>query len=243
MKTQIKIGIVLLSISFTSVGHSSAINQCSNLFLEKPQTLNEFATKVRNFRKTRIYKDGITKAVVNGIKYKIKGVLGEGTSTVYLATAPDGQMVTIKMIDDYSSWINSLYYEIAITRFYLQMGERVPSIHEYEIKFDSEKDTHVALLVKEYREGITREELEELLATKPRKWHEGEALLRELEQERKKMLRVHKKFAAWLNANKINLQQYPFKQLESLIKKGDMADNTDNFLYDIELNKWIIFDP
>lgn len=243
MSVQIKILRLLLCILFTAVDQASAFGSCSSIFHDKIESSNKWVNRIRNFRKNRIYKDEISSLYINNKKYQIYGVLGEGTSRVYLGKDSDGRKVTIKMIYDYSSWLNSIYYEMAATDFYLDMGVPVPRIYEFEIKFDAEKDTQVAMLVKEYREGITRDELAELIDVGPKKWRDAGYLLKELEVERKKMKRLHDKFASWLVKKKINLKSHPFKQLQRLIKEGDMSEDNDNFLYDIQLNRWILYDP
>lgn len=234
---------VLLFVLLTFNIANAETKECLQFFIKPTSVQNPLASKISKYRKSRIYKDETKSIVVNSKKYLVKGVLGEGTSTVYLAAAPNGQMVTIKLIEDYNSWINSLYYEIAVTEFYLQMGVKVPRVYDYEIKFSEDKDIQIATLVKEYREGVTREELEELTAVYPKQWKEGQRLLNELNSERKKLGKIHTKFAKWLKVNNINLEAHPFKQLHKLIKEGDMGEHTDNFLYDTKLNQWILFDP
>lgn len=231
--------LLLLILNIAKAGSKECLQ-----FYDKPNYVQSpLASKISKYRKSRIYKDETKSIVINSKKYSVKGVLGEGTSTVYLASAPNGQMVTIKMIEDYSSWINSLYYEVAVTEFYREMGVKVPRVYDYEIKFNEDKDIQIAALVKEYREGVTREELEELTAINPKQWAEGERLLNELNRERKKLGKIHTKFEKWLKEKNIHLEEHPFKQLQKLIKEGDMGEHTDNFLYDTKLNQWILFDP
>lgn len=234
--------VLLLLLLMLNIAKADS-KECLQFFIKLSSVQSPLASKISKYRKSRVYKDETKSIVINSKKYFVKGVLGEGTSTVYLAAAPNGQMVTIKLIEDYGSWINSLYYEIAVTEFYLQMGVKVPHVYDYEIKFNEDKDIQIAALVKEYREGVTREELEELIAINPRQWADGQRLLNELNRERKKLGKIHAKFSKWLKENNINLEAHPFKQLQKLIKEGDMDEYTDNFLYDTKLNQWILFDP
>lgn len=234
--------LLLFSILLSSTV-APAANRCSHLFSRTETTVGELTEKIRNWRKSRIEWTDVKWINVHNVFYKVQGILGRGSSTVYLAKAPEGHFVSIKVIEgEKSGWLNSIYYEIAATDFYLKMNEVVPRIYDFEIRYSEQLGGKVGVLVKEYREGVTREELEYLMHERPRRWaKEARPLLGDFPIQRQRIQQLHKKFAKWLEENRIKLK--PFKELKSLIKDGDLSEERDNFLFDAVLERWILFDP
>lgn len=196
-----------------------------------------------------------TEIVVNRKKYLTIGLLGASASSVYLARAENGNLVTIKMIEserpvdpysdsstenrDVGDWADSVYYEVAATNFYLENGERVPRIIDYQV-FKKGKRTVSAILVKEYREGILYSELEQNITSIPKKWKKYAWLLKELPKTQEHFKNLHKEFEAWLKKKKINLDHLNIEFLGSLLEVGDLS--RQNFLFDAEIHEWIPFD-
>lgn len=234
--------LILFSVLMLSIS-APAANRCSQLFSRTETVVDELTQKIRKWRKSELQWTDIKWINVHNVIYKVQGILGRGSSPVYLAKTPEGNLVSIKVIEgEKSGWVNSIYYEIAATEFYLKMNAAVPRIIDFEVRYSEQLGGKVGVLVKDYHEGLTREELEYLVHDHPRRWaKEGKPLLDVFPIQRQRMQELHKKFAQWLEENGIKLK--PFKELKSLIEKGDMLEVRDNFLFDVALGRWILYDP
>lgn len=238
-----KLFVFLFSV-FLGLASAEAALQCAQAHSQRPKARSKLAKHIRQYRQSSIQETDIEVIDVNGVHYQVKGILGEGTSTVYLAATPEGRLVSIKLIEDdsRSHWVNSIYYEIAATKFYQEMGESVPKIIDHQVAYSAQLEGVIGLLVREYREGITREELEALVSEGISEWKAGKQLLKKLVAEQARLRKLHEGFRAWLTAKNIKLK--PFPKLKSLIDEGDLSLTwSDNFLFDPELGRWIIFDP
>ncbi len=237
--------IIGLALEIASAAAFASINPCDELLVSaKPHFITQnFNEKMRRFRSARIGKTRLKFISVNNINYEVIGVLGESASKVYLGSNPLSQeKVSIKVFDneDYDHWHNSIYYEIAVSRFYTENGLIVPRIIDHQI-INKKDSLPVGYLVKEYREGITGDDL-----GWPRLMREQDLWkLEELkEAEVNKVNKIHPKFQSWLKKKKINLFEHPFQSLNRLIKYGDFDGHSyGNWLFDLELQQWILFDP
>ena len=84
---------VLLGLEF-----AQATILCTRVYSKRAQSISDLAVHIREYRDSRVHKTHKEVINVNGINYQLRGLLGEGTSRVYLATAPDGRLVSIKLI-------------------------------------------------------------------------------------------------------------------------------------------------
>ncbi len=182
---------------------------------------------------------------VGGVNYKIIGRLGKGNSIVYLAKGPDGNLVSIKIITptrNDSNWANSAFYEIAVTEFYREQGESVPRIIGYELTESSANRLKKAVLVKEYIEGITFEELAYMFHFRRSKvWSIYLEQKKQIIPEARRISEVHKKFSLWLSEKGIDLSTHDFGLLHRFYISPDSAQR--NFIYSAKHGKWIFFDP
>lgn len=234
--------LLCLSILFLFLPVFSNV-QCTELFSSSSVASKNLVERVRSWRKTELQWTDVKWIQVHQVYYEVQGILGRGSSKVYLAVGPDGRQVSIKVIEnDSEQWLNSIYYEIEATKFYLQKGEPVPQVIDFEVKWSEQLGGMVGVLVKEYRLGLTRDELEYLIDLDPSLWAKQVRLLAILESERRRLKKLHQQqFALWLKENKIKLK--PFVKLSRFEQEGDTSVDHDNFLFDIERGRWIIFDP
>ncbi len=231
----------ILAVNVLLTGEQTWAYTCKDIF----SSASALSAQIHEFRESRISKKRKGEIFgVNGVSYLIEGQLGRGTSTVLLAYDPQMKPVTIKIVkpnEDDANWPNTIFYEMAATQFYLDAGETVPKILSYETFENSKGKITKALLVKEYREGITYDDLGWLSEFRVRTWGKHYPLGKELLPELRRLLKIHEGFPAWLKTNNINLWEHPFDQLSRRMESYDAAHR--NFLYDSTLNKWILFDP
>ncbi len=243
---------------FFLIGYSTTIfadvneNKCHLLFvqnLREPEAAIELPfesrsilkVKIQAYRKARIAKPDLKSIRLGAASYQILGILGKGTSVVYLARSSNGNLVQIKKIVSDTLWANSLFYEMTVTRFYLENGILVPKILDFEFKDQYEDGQYVgavAFLVKEYFEGITGDEL---AAIQNFSAQERAFLQNKFQASITKLMSTHKGFAGWLKENQINLHENSFPELDRLIQQGDIK--AANLMYASLLDDVVTFDP
>lgn len=198
-------------------------------------------------RSRSVKKTKIRQIPVKGVTYEVLGLLGEGSSAVYLARSPEGARVTIKHLRQTEGrkpdWINSIYYEVAVTRYYLSRGLMVPRIVAFEVKKDGDRPLE-GFLVKEYREGLTWDEFSEARGLSFLFGSKYQTMQEALDREIQSLQEIHEGFRAWLSDQNIDLHEHRFKNLDWLIDHGDHSGfGTQNWLFDIETYRWVLFDP
>lgn len=169
---------------------------------------------------------------INGIEYK---TIGRFTNEVVLAETAAGELVVIKEVNNsrMPDWVNSIYYEVAATQYYQELGLKVAPILDYEIAGS------VGYVVKEFRTGLEGDELKfNLDFLSPT---ESSELRVELARSIEKYQHAHSGFSKWLERNGIDLHAHPFRFLDRLIQRGDAVAR--NFIFDVNANEWVLFDP
>jgi hypothetical protein len=205
------------------------------------QTEN-FIEKMRAYRLRKIKRTSVKTFEVNSVKYDVGGFLGESTSRVYLATAPNGQRVTIKRIvesEDTPGWLGSVAYETEISAFYAEKGLIVPKVIGSEVR--PEKGKSIGYLVKHYHEGILFDDFQESAKLKGNDSHRFEEARRiEIAHVRE----IHRGFRKWLEMKKSPLLDDRTGIIQSLIDRGDFDGfSYGNWLFDLDRETWIVFDP
>ena len=133
---------VLIGNSTTSFADMNE-NKCHLLFVQSPigsvpdielpiENRSILQGKIQAYRKSKIAKPDIKSLRLEGASYQILGILGRGSSVVYLGRASNGNLVQIKKIVSDTLWANSLFYEMTVTRFYLENGILVPKILDFD---------------------------------------------------------------------------------------------------------------
>lgn len=200
---------------------------------------------VHAFRQSKISRKKKGQVItVNDTHYVIEGSLGKGTSTAYLAFDPKGTPVVVKTILPHvedRNWPNTVFYEIAATNFFLESGIKVPRILDYTTFENAKGDLTQSILIKEYVEGVTYEEIYWLSLFRTKNWGKYYPLNEQLQPEKQRLSRVFEGFSSWLDKNQIDLWKHPFKSLSYRIQDYDSANR--NFIYNPEKQTWILFDP
>lgn len=189
--------------------------------------------------------------IVNGTSYALLKRLGKGTGTAYLAAAPDGVRVVIKHLQENAKTkgtkrVNSIFYEMAVTEYYLAHGVRIPKILKYEIT--QSNGILNGYLVKEYVDGLTLDHFEENRPAMMQLLGEVhfKALENDIRDQVSKIGKLHEGFEAWLDRNNINLFQWDFDHLKQLIKYGDAVNpfnRGNNWIFDRIHYRWVLIDP
>lgn len=224
---------------------------CKSFFIEKTekkQTVKpnqELKDLIHKFRQSKISRSKKGQIItVNDTHYVIEGTLGKGTSVVYLAHDSKGVPVSIKIIRSIvydRNWPNTAFYEIAATKFFIESGERVPRILNFATYYNEKGQITKSIIVKEYIEGVTYEDLHWLTSYRAKNWIKHYSLIKNLQPELRRLLEVFKGFSSWLTKNQIDLTKHPFKQLDHRLQSYDSAQR--NFIYSPETQSWILFDP
>lgn len=236
-QTKLRSLLVFLVFSASTFAIAASANPCIDLF--------------REYRARSLLPAGIEKLAVNGKEYQIQGVLGQSVSRVYLAKDPSGTTVVIKEIKttaEDAEAANLLYYEKAVTEFYREQGYSMPRVIDLEMNRYSIVERwpggrpitgHRSFLVKEYAEGMTYWDfaMSNLFSEA-----EKERIVALQDDEYKRVTKIHKGFAGWIRKNRVPLRQHPFRELEKFIKSGDNL-KIDNWLYDLNAGRWVLFDP
>lgn len=181
---------------------------------------------------------------VHGKNYTAIGLLGEGNSVAYLVKDDSGKLFVLKEIksDEIdANWAFSANYEKVATEFYNEMGFIVPRVLAIQYKKNIGKHT-VAYLIKEYRLGLTVDDLMDLSFGTNEFWIQiSKSKSKDLAIAMNKLKEAHRKFHDWLEARNINLHDRNFSQLDRLIFHGDIAPR--NMLLDAQTGQWILIDP
>lgn len=212
--------------------------------IERNRDLDEAIAKKRTRSIKRVRLQEIK---VNGVAYEVVGLLGVGSSKVYLARSSDSQLVVIKHLkkngEVSADWVYSIYYEAAVTRYYLSKGLLVPRVIDFEI-IEFNNKIKEGFLVKEYRVGLTHEEFLEFNGLDFLRGESYNKMDEAYDNSESKISKVHSGFKKWLKENKINLSKYSFSGLEALIKYGDFSGGGhQNWIFDLETYQWVLIDP
>lgn len=203
----------------------------------------EVKRKIHDYRTSKIETADISQITVNGITYRVLGILGGDRSRVkvYLCEAPNGKRVQIKRTYDNTTWPNSIYYEMAVTRYYQEMGIIVPKVIDHSVEHTrKDNSTYMtAIIVKDYFEGLTGIEL--FFGSDAFTEVELDHMNRRLETYRQRVSLAHRGFKDWLKKNNIDLSTVEFSRMDVLLEKGDLEIR--NILYNADVDSGIVFDP
>jgi thiamine kinase-like enzyme len=171
----------------------------------------------------------------HGETYTVRGFLGSSTAQVYLADTASGQKVVLKMATE----PNLALYETRITEFLREQGLDVPRVLW--------SDVNRGVVIKEYVQGITMDELKDLrnknqLHQVGLEVHDFDELLKRLVKNQQEWVKKTSRFYSWFK------KKYPqdFQLISStglsyLLTIGDIKDV--NVIYSPIKDKWILFDP
>jgi hypothetical protein len=220
----------------------------------------------RKFRLSRLEETEIKFIKVVGKRYQVNGQLGEASTKVYLARDDQKTLSVIKVRIKFhvaSTAPVYAYYEIAASLFYREKGITVPRVLATEISDES------IVMVKEYVEGLTYEEVENIENLVPK---ERKSKISKQANETVDFLSDHvfggryldfdhptpSKFTQWLNTNKkrIESENPQLLKLRSEIQSLgpsaeqeliDISNNGDikkeNLLWIPSSQQWVLFDP
>jgi hypothetical protein len=236
--------LLLTGLTLLASLHLGAAQECSNSVKLKPKSGSpELFVETQSFRNQKLTLES-GQYQVRGKNYSVLGRLGKSSSIAYLVKDDSGQLFVLKEIksdDQNNSWAFSANYEVAATEFYTAMGFTIPKVIALQYKKEIGKHT-TALLIKEYRPGVTVAELQGLSDSSKHFWVETSKIkLRELPEAMKRLRQAHEKFRDWLNTHDVNLYEKGFEQLPHFIEKGDIVP--ENMLLDAQTGQWILFDP
>lgn len=229
----VTLGIVGL-FNEAPLGAASSLGECSGRFGSlqgelSPVELEAGFKKVLGYRPTRSHSAIF---VVHGKIYRANQELGSGASQVWRGTDPNGQTVVMKKLFDHrSGWLQQ--YETWVTEYYSRHGVSAPRV------LTSDQDQ--SLLIKEYFEGVTDEELKyhfKLLVGSKKGL--GEAL-NSLNQERRRIEKIHQGFREWLRTAHPEASEEFYAQARWQIDHGDLKD--ENFIFDPRQRRWLLIDP
>ena len=169
---------------------------------------------------------------IAGQNYQSQRILGRSSNFVSQGIDSQGNPVVIKKLFDKDlEWIQ--LYERLVTEYYLLNGRTVPRV----IAFDPEQK----ILIKEYFEGVTPEELElyqSKLLNSPSAYQNA---LLALVTEKDLFIKLHPGFQSWVTQAHPELSPRFFERARRLIQQGDLRDS--NFIYDVRGHRWLLFDP
>jgi hypothetical protein len=236
------ISSVLFSVGFSSWAFARGPD-CQSFYSQNIYRFPGLKNRIHEFRMKKLEKPEINHLEVNGINYRVIGKLGGDRERVkvYLCAAPNGKRVQIKRTHDNTSWPNSIYYEMAVTRYYQEKGIIVPNIIDYKVE-KTHKDNSIyitATLVKDYFEGLTGGDL--FFGADSFSVAEIDHMNQRLETYRLNVAAAHKGFELWLKINGIDLYEHEFSRMDVLLKKGDLQ--LRNILYNADTDSGIVFDP
>ncbi|UYL07787.1 hypothetical protein B9G69_012095 [Bdellovibrio sp. SKB1291214] len=245
----------LIAFIFTlAVSSAHAVDSCSAVFgSESP-----IHTFISEYRQAHIQSVDSTMPVSEA-GYKIIGKLGQSTAKVYLALEPSTQAsVVVKM----NSTIPMFWRELMVTDYLISMGETVPKILKAYLKEDG-----TTVIVREYFKGLTGHELkkERSLGNKdlPQElattgWHSLDAERKRLDDLFSFGGQGRPSFSTWYKSNASRLESKYRDSWNRIaeMKSQDPKLNYDiydilyvqdfhkgNFLYEIQRNRWVVFDP
>lgn len=239
--TSLKAYLIVLSLLGCWPIH--ATSECMGFYSKNSHPFPSLKNKIHRFRTDRLETADVSQVVVNGVGYNVLGKLGGDRQRVqvYLCKAPNGKLVQIKRTHDYNTWPNSIFYELAVTRFYLEKGLNVPRVIDHSIEYTDVLGSKymTAIIVKEYFEGPTGADLFDAEASFTTA--ELDHMTKRVAFFRNRAQEVHRGFKDWLHANKIDLYKTEFTRLDTLIEKGDIDGR--NILYNAGIDDGVLFDP
>lgn len=248
MKITFSIGLLLITLNMSI---ANAVDNCSALFDSHLQSF------INHYRQSHLLPIQADMPILEP-GYSLIGFLGESTAKAYLGMDTKTKaLVVVKR----GRIIEMLWRELAITDYLLEIGERVPKILKASIKADG-----TTIIVREYFMGLTGVELEsELYRSElyrynlPAELSENTLGQLDLEILRLKTLylgedKIHLSFEDWyaLNAHRLT-KKYPeiweviqgdsdiLSSVKDYLFLKDFSEN--NFLFDPQRNKWLLFDP
>tara|TARA_B110001454_G_scaffold219199_1_gene251771 strand:+ start:75312 stop:76052 length:741 start_codon:yes stop_codon:yes gene_type:complete len=220
-----------------------ATSKCLGFYHQKVHPFPALISKIHQFRSNLLETTDVTQLAVNGIAYKVIGKLGGDRERVkvYLCKAPNGKLVQIKRTQDNNTWPNSIFYEMAVTRYYLEHGLNVPAVIDYSVEYTDVLGSKymTSTIVKEYFEGPTGSEI--FFADDSFTSAELNHMNQRITKYRQRVAAIHRGFKNWLKVNKIDLHKTEFSRLDFLIEGGDI--DAHNILYNAILDDGVIFDP
>ena len=256
---------ILVSILLTPLSQSLADVTCASIFLEAQTTeatsakidADKFQQVVKKFRIDNIKPiDFILPETLVG--YRVVGKLGQSNWIALLVENSQRKKFVFKVPGLFSkARLQRLWREVALTQFYSESGETVPKI--YGVHGQSILSLGI---LKEYNEGITGTEVSRNIALLKNQLIDDKILIDNMLDRQRELKKIFRNgnskvpsFQNWYQANlnrlaaahpnlwKIvqeenNLNSY---ELDRMLSLSDA--NRGNLLFDIRLNKWILFDP
>lgn len=181
--------------------------------------------------------------VIRGQRYMLIRQLGRSRSTAHLAMSPEGQIVLVKDYDLPTHGIDSpqshlFFREFIVTKFLRNHRIPVPRILDYDLE--------LGVVVKEYVEGL----LEWEYRSRARQSFgvaadEFTSTYADLRVQEVKIKALSPAFSNWIDANTASAlpRGTPTSITSAHILPRHIDARDDNFVYNFEREKWILFDP
>lgn len=250
-----KLNKFLIALLFTfAVSSLQAAETCSSVFAIE-SAVTSFISEYRAARILRL--DETMPDQEAG--YPLVGKLGQSTAKVYLGL--DSQAQTLVVVKT-NSTIPMFWRELMVTDYLVSMGEPVPKILKAYIKDDG-----TTVIVREYFKGMTGAELnkERNANNKDMPLELGNDVWMALPSVKKHLDDLFSygnegrpSFKTWYKSNSSRLEgkyRETWNKISGM-KANDPKLNYDiydilyvqdfhkgNFLFDIQRNRWVVFDP
>lgn len=240
-----RVATLLISLIFPlAVSIANGVDICPALFV----SWSDAHSFINQYRESHLTKPGphIPKVEAG---FFIKGKLGGSTSEAFLAIDPANQTSVVVKI---GASVRGFWRELAVTEYLLENGETVPKILNARIKKNG-----TVIVIREYFKGLTGWELSR------ERNSPNSSIPPELSVSAWQLLGPEIKrlenlfygsndrpsFQDWYFANLDKLQEkYP--EVWNAVKVKFTEDpnflndfSEENFLFDIERNIWVAFDP